>query len=295
VVIRFRSMLNVCAATLLCACGSGDHAVPANETSSAPDISTPPSESSADGSARSPAERLGLDETRAGVQSIDAVISGSGYSLIGSIITPFKALPAGERGDVVRGLALCLQAYYQSDAFKADYAKIRAERKPPQPTVYEQTPQQELDAALAHDRKELEEARASVLPMLPPESRAEVEESYKQNEKMLADPQIQKYRLMGIEADRAQRQADYEKSLQDWQTMYPEDPQPIIVSRLKAFLALTDDIDFDAKLIDAGGKKKFANPEYESKPWDWKWAYRSGKDSVSAAREVAKTWLDEVE
>lgn len=223
------------------------------------------------------------------------MISGSGYSLIGSIIVPFKALPKGERGDVVRALALCLQAYYQSDAFKVDYAKVRAARKPSPPAAYEQTPQQELDAALAHDRKEMEEARTSVLPMLPPENRAAVEESYKQNEKMLADPQMQKYRLMGIEADRAQRQADYEKSVQDWQTMYPEDPRPIIVTRLKAFLALTDDIDFDAKLVDAGGKKKFANPEYEGKPWDWKWAYRAGKDSVSAAREVASTWLDELE
>ena len=222
------------------------------------------------------------------------MISGSGYSLIGSIITPFKAVPKDERGGVVRALALCLQAYYQSDAFKTDYAKIRIERKP-QPTVYEQTPQQELDAALAHDRKEMQEARTSVLPMLPPESRAEVEESYKQNEKMLADPEIQKYRLMGIEADRAQRQADYEKSMQDWQSNYPEDPQPIIVTRLKGFLALTDDIDFDAKLVDAGGKKKFANPEYESKPWDWKWAYRTGKESVDAARDVAKTWLDELQ
>lgn len=289
-------MLSACATALLCACGSGEQTSPTDGSSSTatPEISTPPPDSSGAGSARSPAQRLGLDETRAGPASIDAVISGSGYSLIGSIIVPFKALPRSERGDVVRALALCLQAYYQSDAFKVDYAKIRAERKP-QPTVYEQTPQQELDAALAHDRKELAEARTSVLPMLPPENRAEVEESYKQNEKMLADPQMQKYRLMGIEADRAQRQADYEKSVQDWQTAYPEDPQPIIVTRLKAFLALTDDIDFDAKLVDAGGKKKFANPEYESKPWDWKWSYRAGKESVNAAREVAKTWLDELE
>lgn len=294
--IRFRSVLSVCATTLLCACGSGDKTpttAPAPSTA-APEIATPPSDSSAAGS-RSVAERLGLDESRAGAQSIDAVISGSGYSLIGPIIVPFKALPKGERGDVVRALALCLQAYYQSDAFKVDYAKIRAERKPPQPAAYEQTPQQELDAALAHDRKEIEEARTSVLPMLPPENRAEVEASYKQTEKMLADPQMQQYRLMGIEADRAQRQADYEKSVQDWQTMYPEDPQPIIVTRLKAFLALTDNIDFDAKLVDAGGMKKFGNPEYESKPWDWKWAYRAGKDSVSAAREVATTWLDELQ
>jgi hypothetical protein len=292
----FRWMLSVCATTLLCACGSGDQTTSTTETpsASAPEISTRPPDSSASGS-KSVAERLGLDESRAGAESIDAVISGSGYGLIGSIIVPFKALPKDERGEVVRALALCLQAYYQSDTFKVDYAKVRTAREPPPPIAYEQTPQQELDAALAHDRKEIQEARKSVLPMLPPENRAEVEESYKQNEKMLTDPEMQKYRLMGIEADRAQRQADYEKSVQDWQTTYPEDPQPIIAARLKAFLALTGDIDFDAKLIDAGGKKKFANPEYESKPWDWKWAYRAGKESVNAARDVASTWLGELE
>lgn len=291
--LGFRRMLSIGAMTLLGGCGSGDSTPASTPTESIPTVAT--SGSATNSSNKTPAERMGLDEKNAGYESIDAVISGSGYSLIGAIVTPFKGLPHEDRAEIVRGLALCMQAYYQSDAFTKDYSKIRLQRMP-QPTVYEQTPQQELDASLVHDREQVEEARKNVLPMLPAENRAEVERSYEDTEKMLADPQMQQYRLMGIEAERAQRQADYEKSLQQWQETFPEAPKPIIVRRLREFLALTDAIDFDAKLIDApGGKKKFENPEYERKPWDWKWAYRAGEDSVAAAREVAKSWLDELE
>ena len=281
-----RSLMALGVAVAVCGCGSGDKS---------PDSTAPSTTLDAHSeSGKSVAQQLGLDERTAGPQSIDAVISGSGYSLIGGIITPFKALPLDARGGVVHALAKGMRSYYQSSAFKQDYLTLRAQRKPV-PPEYERTPQQELDAALAADRKQLQEARTSVLPMLPENSRAEVEESYKQNEKMLADPEMQKYRLMGIEAERQQRQADFESALQKWKDTYPEDPQPIIARRLTEFLALTEGIDFDAKLVDAGGKKKFANPEYEGKSWDWKWSFRAGKDSVSAARDVAKSWLSDIE
>jgi hypothetical protein len=35
----------------------------------------------------------------------------------------------------------------------------------------------------------------------------------------------------------------------------------------------------------------FVNPEYERKPSDWKFIFRSGKESSDAARVVATQWL----
>jgi hypothetical protein len=283
-------------------CGSGDKAESPSTEAGTP--STDAGTSAASGEKRSHGvhgaaggtaeQRLGINAETAGRDSIDSVITGAGFGLIGSIITPFKALPATDRGDVIRSLALCLQAYYQSDAFKTDYAKIRLERKP-QPVTYEVTPEQEVDQSIADSKKQMAEARKTLLPMLPEANRAEVEQSYRDNEKSLDDPVMRQYRLTAVQTERAARQTEYEESVAKWQETYPEDPQPIILKRLEGFVALADSIDFNAQLTTGkDGLKHFVNPEYEAKSGDWKWAFRTGRDGVAAAREVAANWLAEV-
>jgi hypothetical protein len=279
-------------------CGSGNKTEQApSETASAPaqsGVERPSRATSAGSKSGTAEERLGIDATTAGPNSIDSVISGSGFALIGSIIVPFKALPVGDRADIVRALALCLQAYYQSDEFKVDYAKIRLERKP-QPITYDVTPEQEVDQSIAQSKKDMAEARKSLLPMLPEESRAQVEQSYRDNEKTLDDPVMRQYRVTGVQNERAARQAEYEESVERWQTTYPEDPKPIIVKRLQEFIALANSIDFEAQLTtEKDGLKHFVNPEYEAKSGDWKWAFRTGRATVAAAREVAANWLAEM-
>jgi len=272
-------------------CGSGDKGTTESGTETQTAKKERPHEAGAAGSGTAE-QRLGINAANAGRDSIDSVMAGAGFGLIGSIVAPFKTLPVDDRADVVRSLALCMQAYYQSDEFKADYAKIRLERKP-QPPTYDKTPEQEVDESIADSKKQMAEARTSLLPMLPQANRAEVEQSYRGNEKMLDDPTMRQYRLTGVQAERAERQADYEKALQTWEQTFPEDPKTIIVQRLKDFIALADSIDFDAQLVVKDGRKTFANPEYESKPSEWKWAFRTGRASVAAAREIAANWLAE--
>jgi len=273
-------------------CGSGDKGTTA--TSDAASVPVKERSSRTVGAKGGTAEeRLGIDAATAGRDSIDSVITGSGFGLIGSIVVPFKALPIADRADVVRALALCLQAYYQSDEFKGDYAKVREQRKP-QPPSYQRTPEQEVDDANAESRKQMAEARKTLLPMLPEANRAEVEQSYADNEKSLDDPVMRQYRLNAVQSERAQHMAEFENSMQTWQQTYPEDPQPVIVQRLRDFIALADSVDFDAELVVKDGKKHFAKPEYESKSSDWKWAFRTGRESVHAAREVAASWLAEL-
>jgi hypothetical protein len=90
-----------------------------------------------------------------------------------------------------------------------------------------------------------------------------------------------------------QDQERYNKSLAEWSADYPEQPDTLIAKRLKAFLALTADIDFDAKLETLGdGSSRFADPQYESKPTDWKLCYRAGREPVAAARAFTQDWLN---
>jgi hypothetical protein len=71
---------------------------------------------------------------------------------------------------------------------------------------------------------------------------------------------------------------------------YPSDPQKLVRKRLEEFLEVSGSVDFNAKM----NGSMFANPEYESKDDKWKMCYRAGKDVITAAREDAKNWLDEL-
>ena len=73
---------------------------------------------------------------------------------------------------------------------------------------------------------------------------------------------------------------------------YPSEPIDLIKQRLKDFLEISADVDFDAEL--KPNSSTFKNPDYEKKNGYWKMCYRAGKEVVSAAREEAKKWLDEL-
>ena len=72
---------------------------------------------------------------------------------------------------------------------------------------------------------------------------------------------------------------------------YPADPNELIKQRLSDFLKVSATVDFDAELTDA---RAFKNKEYERKSPSWKYCYRAGRDVVTAAREEAQKWLDEL-
>lgn len=72
---------------------------------------------------------------------------------------------------------------------------------------------------------------------------------------------------------------------------YPSDPNKLIKKRLEEFLAVSETVDFDAKMQGS----MFANPEYESKDDKWKMCYRAGKEVIAAAREEAQAWIKELE
>lgn len=69
------------------------------------------------------------------------------------------------------------------------------------------------------------------------------------------------------------------------------DFRPVLRKRLKSFIALCDDVDFNAQLRPAGRKQEFIHPEYQRKPAEWKFLYRLGKTPVMEARAFAQEWL----
>ena len=79
-----------------------------------------------------------------------------------------------------------------------------------------------------------------------------------------------------------------------WEADYPQDPRDLIVRRLAAFLELIKEINYGAALVERDGKKRFADPDLEGKPGEWKLCFRAGRQATEAAREFAAAWLKEL-
>lgn len=86
----------------------------------------------------------------------------------------------------------------------------------------------------------------------------------------------------------------YKEDLKRWEADYPASVNLLLQQKLKLFLKLTSDIDYNAKLHRAGSKMIFSDPELEAKDEFWKACYRSGKPTVDAARSYAQQWLLEL-
>jgi hypothetical protein len=64
--------------------------------------------------------------------------------------------------------------------------------------------------------------------------------------------------------------------------------------RLTYFLAETKSIPFDAKLVEADGRRTFVDPQLEAKAKWWKFCFRAGPEATKAARDFATEWLAEL-
>jgi hypothetical protein len=72
------------------------------------------------------------------------------------------------------------------------------------------------------------------------------------------------------------------------------DPRVQLKRRLQAFLAVTEDVDYDAKTTVANRRGQFVDEVYEAKPNEWKLCYRAGRATGDAIRAFAKQWLAEL-
>ena len=210
---------------------------------------------------------------------------------------PYYAATSAARVAFVKAFLAAAKADSETAAFKADYAKRREGAKPEAPEAKGSADQQ-LSDQQAEQRKKLAEARAEIAKM-PPDAQKQMQVMLKTMEDQMnqqaSDPTQKVAMKQAIESARQEEQDRYKKELAEWSAAYPEHPSAAIAKRLKEFLALTADINFDAKLEPAGGgKQRFADSQYESKGLEWKLCYRAGREPVAAARAFATDWLHQL-
>jgi hypothetical protein len=208
----------------------------------------------------------------------------------------FKAAAPSARAALVTAAMTWAKAYTESPAFRADYEKQRAQAAPK--PLNGKSADQELAKQRAERNKGIEEAKKNLAKM-PPEVRAQMEAAIKQMEAMGAQqdavPQMAAMMRQGAEAQVADEKRQYDEAVARYQKRYPAEPRLMVAQRLREFLTVSQDVDFSAKLVPAGGKQRFANPDYEVKSSEWKLCYRAGKEAVDAARAFATTWLRAIE
>lgn len=148
-------------------------------------------------------------------------------------------------------------------------------------------------------RKQLRELEAQANdPSTPAEMRKALQEGIAaQREalrKMEGDPSMAQA-MSEAEREQAREEARRsEERVREAQMEWPADHRVLVRQRLQEFLQLSGSIDWNAKLRDDGGRKRFVDPALERKEPRWKMLFRAGRPAADAASGFAREWLKEL-
>ncbi len=208
-----------------------------------------------------------------------------------------RNIAAGNRGAVAKDLLTYTKQYISSETFRKEYDMLRKQAKPlpsdRKPKTKEEIRKEEI-AKLEKSIKESEEimkTSAEMAKIMKPivEMNRKSIEDYKKPDNKTIDYMYQD------ELNRAERDKQYyRESMVRWEKEFPVDYRQLVAARLQKYLDLAATVDFNAELKQAGNKKKFVNPVYEGKAYDWKQIYRAGKEVYTVAKPFAEQWIKEL-
>ncbi|MBO9561230.1 MAG: hypothetical protein J7621_00595 [Niastella sp.] len=205
-----------------------------------------------------------------------------------------KGLASGKRAGVVKELSDYIRKYCSSPDFLQAYKEARESAKPAAPADKAAKVKARLEE-IKNDIASNEEGMKGAVGDMKKLYEATIK-MLKAEQKALQDPKDPQHGMYmsnlteGNDMDTSQ----YAEAVAAFEKEYPANVQVLIKRRLQEFLALTADMDFDAKLIDKGGRKRFADPKLEAKDETWKRCFRCGRETITAARTFAQQWLAEL-
>jgi len=240
--------------------------------------------------------QLGLDKT-AGINSIKESFYYSHLQYYGA--KNFKKIATNNRQAVARDLLTYTKQYINGAEFKKAYENYRIESKPRDPELKTpRTKEQIQKEEIARTEKMIKETEESIKKM-PADMQKSMKPVLDQGQKQLKEYQNPNYKLWAIlvESDireNEQKVNQYKTDMARWEKDFPADSKEIVKLRLKKFMDLTANVDYNAELKEKYNKKVFVNPDYERKSSEWKMAFRSGKEVTETARDFVQQWLSEL-
>ncbi|HEX6193625.1 MAG TPA: hypothetical protein VFZ42_14725 [Chitinophagaceae bacterium] len=208
-----------------------------------------------------------------------------------------RNIALNNRAAVAKDLLTYTKQYVSSPVFKGEYEKLRRDAKPEAEVEKIRTKEEIRKEKIAETEKSIAKTEeimkqkdmAKIMQPTLDMLKKTLQEYKEPNNKYIES--FYQYELRESE----DRKRSYQERLARWEKEYPADFNLKIKERLQQFLTLSATVDFDAELKQVGGKKKFVNPTYEGKSYDWKQIYRAGKDVIEPARGFAEKWLLELD
>jgi hypothetical protein len=206
----------------------------------------------------------------------------------------YKTILVADRTEIVNQLFEYIKAYVNSGEFRSKYTQALEEDKPKEP-------EKEVVAPTDDQTKEMLKSMEDQLnnPYLTAEQKEELKKNLETMRQTIATPEYQQMSKQATDMAQKMSQDEYEKEMAEYKTELAEwekmkDIKYMLKKRLQAFLELTSSMNFDAKLIKQNDKMKFEDPALESKSREWKLCFRSGRETIMAARTCASKWLKEL-
>jgi formate-dependent nitrite reductase cytochrome c552 subunit len=242
---------------------------------------------------------LGISEGRAKEAVFDSFVSDA-VSIAGKPAA-FIAMPPEARVALVNFALTLARTFAESDDFTRRYADHR-EANGPDPLPDIPTVEEVFAKQRAGFENQVAEMR-KLFDQITPEQRATLEAGWKDMRDQL-DAMEKGDRRKEIEnalrEERAAQARAHAAALKELEKVYPTDPRSLVAMRLRHFLDVTRDVDFEARLVETSsgnGAKKwvFADAALEARPAEWKMAFRAGKPALETARAFALRWLADLE
>jgi len=207
-----------------------------------------------------------------------------------------KNITLNNRSAIARDLMIYTKQYVSSPVFKSEYDRLRQDARPEAPEEKLRTKEEVRKEKIADTEKsirkteEIMKQRDMVKIMQPT---LDMLKKTLQEYKEPNNKYIESFYLYEVRENEDKKRS-YQERLTRWEKEYPAEFKIKIQERLQQFLALSATVDFNAELKQVGNKKKFVNPVYEGKSYDWKQIYRAGADVIDPARKFAEQWLTEL-
>ncbi len=237
-------------------------------------------------------QQLGMSKSTADQKIANSILGGY-LDTYGS--KKWKAILPANRTAITNDLLAYTKEAVKAPEFKKQYDEIRNRQKPEKQELI--TPAAMKEEQITNLKKMLADYEAGL------KKNPELNEVYTQlitdGKKQLAlatDPKNEMFAFYEQNFPEMMKQNEelYASRMKEWEEKYPADPQRYVKGRLQEFLKETDNIAYNAQLVEKNGKKLFADRAYESKSSNWKMAFRAGKEVVEPARAFVKNWIKEI-
>ncbi|MGZ5190855.1 MAG: hypothetical protein ACXWCZ_07515 [Flavisolibacter sp.] len=211
----------------------------------------------------------------------------------------FKNIVVNDRKTVTTDLLNYTKNYVQTQGFSKAYETKRLRAKPRDMSKKPKTEDQIREEKIAETKKAIANYEKSIQTTTAADIKKVLEDGIQAQKKQLAEYQDHKNEMISMIAKTQQQQYEtavkrYEDDLKKWEQDYPAEPSKFIKARLQQVLSATENIDYNAELIERNGKKYFVIQEYEKKNKNWKYGFRAGKEVTETVRSFVQNWLSQL-